>query len=114
MFSEAVISYKKAIELNPKSISAILRFSNLLIKEYDDFEAGKAILENGLKERPNNVKLLFRMAAVHFEVGLEQDGTQWLHTALSVDSTMAHLLFKYNPKLTEINVIVNLISLYNT
>ncbi len=114
LFSEAVISYKKAIELNPKSISAILRFSNLLIKEYDDFEAGKAILENGLKERPNNVKLLFRMAAIHFEIGLEQDGTQWLHTALSVDSTMAHLLFKYNPKLTEINVIVNLISLYNT
>jgi tetratricopeptide (TPR) repeat protein len=113
LFTDACMSFDKCIELNPENTTARLDYSSLLIDELDDFERAKAVIDEGLKFDTMDVHLIYRMAAIHFEAGLEQEATQWLHTALAIDKQSIQLLYDYSPQLLLYPKITEIISLYN-
>jgi tetratricopeptide (TPR) repeat protein len=113
LFLDACMSFDKCIELNPENTTARLNYSSLLIDELDDFESAKAVIDEGLKFDTMDVHLIYRMAAIHFEAGLEQEASQWLHTALAIDKQSIQLLYDYSPQLLLHSKVTEILSLYN-
>lgn len=112
MYEEAMDSLKQGLLINPADISAILSLSNMYIEYFDDFEKATQVLTEALDKLPSEVSLMYRIAAVCFESGLENEGSQWLHNALSTSPESYELMFDYNPLLSGNPAILAILNAY--
>jgi len=111
-YPEAIISFRKGITINPSDIDGWLSLSGMHTEYEDNYYGALDILNEALKEHPGNVEILYRCAAICFEGGLTSEGGEWLHDALSEDSSKYELMFEYNPLLINNQEIIQIINLY--
>ncbi len=112
MFDEAVLSFHKGLEFSPGDINARLSLAMMLTEYFEATDEAIAVLEEGLVHTPDNVEILYRAAAISFEAGLENEGSIWLHKALSTDRSQSDLMFQYNPLLQNNTTIQEIIHQY--
>ena len=79
----AGLYYKKAIELDPKYISAYEGYARLLYNQ-DKYKEARAIIAKGLKVDPVNPFLYLRLAAIEKETGSKQKAERLCNLAMDV------------------------------
>jgi tetratricopeptide (TPR) repeat protein len=111
-FEEAVLSFRKGLDLNPHDVNAWLSLAGMLTEYFDQYDEALSVIDDALVHNPENIEILYRAAAMCFEAGLNNEGSLWLHKALFVDSTRTELLFMYNPLLQNNSTINDILNQY--
>lgn len=92
MLDQAIVSYQKALALEPSMISASMNLGNALSAANELHEALKTF-ELALQQEPNHTWLLFNKALVLDKLGSVEASITSLALALQNDPDNAHVLF---------------------
>ncbi len=111
-YTDAMDSFRKGLSINPSDIDGWLSLSGMYTEYGEDYYGALDVLNDALKEHPGNAEILYRGASICFEGGLRSEGTEWLHDALTEDSSKYELIFEYNPLLMNNQEIIQIINLY--
>jgi tetratricopeptide (TPR) repeat protein len=109
---DAIASYRKALEMNPSDINAWMTLAVLQTEHTKSADDAVSTLTLALDANPGSVELLYRIAAVCFEAGMDKEGTIHLHNALVADRKKTELMFLYNPVLENNTTINRIIQQY--
>lgn len=111
-YQEAVDSFRKGLDLNPSDVNAWLSLAGMLTEYFSDFTEALSVLDDAIEHNSDNVEVYYRAAAVCFETGLDSEGSNRLHHALSLDKSQYELLFLYNPLLQNNQKIIDILNHY--
>jgi tetratricopeptide (TPR) repeat protein len=95
--ANAVSSLKKAARIEPENPEIWLTWTDLYLK-FEEPENAIRILRKGIKIN-SDVVLKYRMAALLFELKMQEEAFQQLALALMQDSEQLEFLYELNPKL---------------
>ncbi len=112
LFEESIKSLHKGLEINPLCIDEWLLLSEIYIDRFDDYATAMSVLRDAISHNPDNIEILFRGAAVCFEAGFKNEGIEWLHNAMSVDSSKYDIMFDFNSALQKNQTILRILNFY--
>jgi tetratricopeptide (TPR) repeat protein len=98
-YEEAVLHFKKALEIAPNYHDLRLEYAGAL-REKGDFAEAKRILEEILQEKPRFVPALLRIGLINYIEGNMEEAKTFWEKSLSIDPTnkLVHLYLKSIPK----------------
>lgn len=99
LFEESLLSINKGLEIKPDDFTARLTLAGIYTDYREDYETAIEVLEEGLRLDPKCVDLIYRLSAILFEAGKNNEAIKKLHDALSLDKEKLYLLYDYNPSL---------------
>jgi len=107
---EADKSYRKSLELNPYNEMRWISYSEFHIDNFDELNSAILILLEAIEYLSKSYIIMYRLAAYYFEKGSYNEGSKWLHNALSINKENLKTMFEYNSSLEDdpkINSIIN-------
>jgi tetratricopeptide (TPR) repeat protein len=108
----AIDSYRSGLKIDETDIDAWLALSGMYTEYFDDYSEALSVLEDAISLNSGNPELLYRAASICFEVGLDNEGSNNLHKALTIDKQKVELMFSYNPLLETHSTVVAILNLY--
>ena len=111
-YQSAIDSYRSGLKINEYDVDAWLALSGMYTEYFDDYSEALSVLDDAIAINVANPELLYRAAAICFEVGLDNEGSNKLHQALAIDKKKVELMFSYNPLLESHASVVAILNLY--
>ena len=109
---EAMIGYKKMVEIDHNDLESWLNYSNLLLKEESIDEAVDSLYQ-ALEFNPESAKLYYRLSAYSLLMGDETKGLSFFEKALKINFELHSELFQFMPKIKENKNLLNLLTNFN-
>lgn len=108
LYDEALDSIIHGLEYKPEDFAARIILAEIFTGHYSDYESAIHVLNEGLLIDPENVVLLYTLAAIYLEAGMIYEAKNQLHEALSTDREKLYILYDYNPSLQNHEVVIEI------